>query len=185
MTTSLDGTTPDAILLRLFRCMGQLEQQRLIRAALEILSERCSFDPYYQHLQPEALQQELDGDELDARLMVAWPVDWPGREIVELDNVGDPGAWLDQVISSPISEILFGLPLDEDGIAESLADDYLREIREHGFPLPSDFGDAPTEGGWTPEEEAQVRQEFIAFFRHWRERVLQTLEKQKPSGRVT
>jgi hypothetical protein len=174
--------SPEAVVLRLFRCMEQSEQERFIRAALELLGERCSFDPHYRHYQPQAIKEKLENEDLDSRLLAARPLDWPGQEIVELDNIGDASAWLEQVIGNPISEVLFGLPLTEDGIAESLADDYLRTIREQGFPLPSDFGDEPTGGGWTPEDEAKVRAEFVAFFRHWRERVLQVLEKQNPSA---
>jgi hypothetical protein len=181
-TSTPDATTPESVLLRLFRCMEQGEQERLIRASLEILGEGCSFDPRYQRFPPDAIQQELDNENLDDRLFAAWPASWPGQQLVELDAVGDPGAWLEHVLGNPVSEILFGLPLNEDGIAAELADDYLRAIREEGFPLPSDFGDKPTNGSWTPEEESQVRAEFVAFFRHWREQVLQALESQKPSG---
>ena len=178
-----DAENPETVVLRLFRCMEQREQGRLIRAALEILGERCSFDPLYHQFQPEAIQQELDNEDLDSRMMAVWPGGWPGQEIVELDNVGDPGAWLEEVIGNPISEVLFGLPLNADSEAAMIADDYLRTIRAQDFPLPSDFGDEPTRGGWTPDDEAQVRADFAAFFRHWRERVLQSLEKQNPPAK--
>ena len=173
---------PETVLLRLFRCMAQGEQERLIRAALELLGGRCSFDPLFRRYPTETIEEELESDDLDARLFAAWPASWPGQQQVELDNLGDPGDWLGTVLGNPVSEILFGLPLIEDGIAAEVTDDYLRKIRAEGFPLPSDFGDSPTRNGWTPEDEAQVQAEFVAFFRHWRECVLQALEQQKPKG---
>jgi hypothetical protein len=180
-----DVANAESIVLRLFHCMKQTEQERLIRAALEILGERCSFDPLWHLSQPESIQQELDNDDLDSRMMSAWPASWPGQSIVELGNIGDSGDWLEQVIGNPVSEVLFGLPLNDDVIAELIADDYLREIRKQGFPLPSDFGDTPTDNNWTDDDERQVRADFAAFFRYWRERVLQALEKQNSSAKMT
>ena len=181
--TPPDAENPETVVLRLFSCMEQREQGRLIREALEILGERCSFSPHFDEFRPEAIQEEIDNEDLDARLMSAWPSAWPGQEIVELDNVGDSGMWLAEVIGNPVSEVLFGLPLNADSEAALIAEDYLRTIRDQDFPLPSDFGDEPTGGGWTQEEETEVGAEFAAFFRHWRERVLQVLEKQKPSAK--
>jgi hypothetical protein len=82
---------PETVVLRLFRCMEPTEQDQLIRAALEILGERCSFNPNYSAFSPEAIQQELEDDDLDSRKFAARPGSWPGQAIVELDNVGDPG----------------------------------------------------------------------------------------------
>jgi hypothetical protein len=46
------------------------EQERLLRAALEILGERCNFDPHFRHCKPDAIQEELNED-LDYRLFGA------------------------------------------------------------------------------------------------------------------
>src|SRR5262249_35813285 len=102
--------------------------------------------------------------------MAARPADWPEQKIVELDNLGDPGGGLEVVLGNPTFDVLFGLPFNEDVIAEALAKDYLPAIRKLGYPLPSDFGDKPTGGGGTHEEELQVRAQFAAFIRPWRER---------------
>ncbi len=175
--------TPESCLLRLFRCMKTGEKEDLLLSALQILAARCSFFPHYAHLQADALREELEDEDLNSRLRSAWPADWAGRQIVELDNVGDPGAWLEQVIGSPLSELLFGWTWDVDDQAACMAEDYLTTIREQGYPLPSDFGEDATDGEWTPEEEKQGTAEFVSFFHEWRERVLDTIEKQnQPSG---
>jgi hypothetical protein len=59
---------------------------------------------------------------------------------------------------------------------------YLIELRQNGFPLPSDFSNEPTYEGWTVEDETEVAKEFEQFFRQWRERVLQALERRKESA---
>ncbi len=100
--------TPEAVLLRLFRCMKDGEQDNFIKEALYVLGERCSFYPNFTHCRPESLKEEMEDDDLDSRLMSAWPGGWPGQEIVELDNVGDPGAWLAQALDRPTSEVIFG-----------------------------------------------------------------------------
>jgi hypothetical protein len=156
--------------------MKSSEQVRLIEVALEILGVRCSFDPHWKRKSQEALQEELQDADLDERLFSAWPADWPTQELVELDNIGDPGAWLQTEIGERIFEVLFG-SVDYEQVAEHLAQAYLDEIQEQGYPLPSDF-----EEGLEDWEEAKVRQEFVAFFRHWHARVLQVLESQRQSG---
>jgi hypothetical protein len=140
------------------------------------LGERCSFSPNYARYSAESFEQELENENLADRLMGAWPGGWPGQQIVELDNVGDPSDWLETQIDDMVG-CLFRFT-DQQPIIEDLALDYLRAIRKQGLPLPSDFGDDPSEEEWTADDEKQVRGEFAAFLEHWRERVLQTLEKQ-------
>jgi len=167
---------PETSLLRLFRCMNAEEQEALIRNALQALGERCSLNPNYARYSPEAIQEELQDENLDGRLMHAWPGGWPGQQVVELDNVGDPGDWLEQRFENVVA-CLFGFE-DDQSLIECLVFDYLREMRDKGIDLPSDFGDEPNPDGWTADDENQVRAEFAAFLRHWRERILKTLEKQ-------
>ena len=112
-----------------------------------------------------------------------WPGGWPGQGLVDLDNVGDPGYWLSEKMEAePISQTLFGWDWNDEATAAMLADDYLRMIRELGYPLPSDYdNEAESAGdGWTEEDEALVRAEFVAFIKHWRERILTTIEEQNP-----
>lgn len=175
-TAPATPTTAEAALLRLFRCMNSDEQEHLVRHSLDTLGERCSLDPHYVHLQPEAIQEELQDENLDGRLMSAWPGGWPGQQIVQLDDVGDPGLWLEEKLSGNMVQCLFGFE-DEQSLVECLAQDYLSEIRGKGLELPSDYGDDPNPEGWTADDENQVRTEFAAFLEHWRERVLVTLEK--------
>jgi hypothetical protein len=153
------------------------EKENLIMQALQALGERCSFHPNYKKLSPESIQAELE-DDIDARLEGTWPGSWPGQQVVELDNVGDAGLWLSDILPAPASEVLFGIDQNDEDLAESMTEDYLQLIRSRGFPLPSDFGDDPVGEGWTDEDEAQVRADFLAFLQHWRERVLVGLEKQ-------
>jgi hypothetical protein len=175
-----DELTPEKCLLRLFRCMKGAEQEDLILGALQTLGESCRFDPLYRYYRPEAIQEELRDPDLDGRLMQVWPGEWPGQQIVELDNLGDAGEWLARVMGEPISEVLFGSAWNDEAMASSMAEDYLQEMRKQDYPLPSDFGDDPQYDGWIEDDEAQVRADFVAFLRHWRERVLIALGKQNP-----
>ena len=84
----------------------------------------------------------------------------------------------ERVFGEPISQVLFGWTWDDEGNAAVLAEDYLRQIREQGYPLPSDFADVPCPHAWSDEDEKLVRHEFALFLRHWRERILQKLEKE-------
>lgn len=69
-----------------------------------------------------------------------WPGDWPGRQIVDLDAVGDPGCWLEEIILDPV-DLLYGNDSARDeALADDLADASITEAEEIPFPLPSDFG---------------------------------------------
>jgi hypothetical protein len=183
---------PEQVLLRLLRCMTAAEREEIIPEAIQILAKRCSLNPHYKHSSPEDIRLELesskreDGDvgyaDLDDRMMAAWPGDWPGRQIVDLDNVGDPGAWLSNNFGEPVSQMLFGWAWDDDSNAEMLAEEYLRAIIEEGHYPPSYYGDedGASDESWTEEDEKLVCADFITFFRHWRERILKTIEKQNP-----
>lgn len=180
--SSSNNVPSDTVLLRIFHCMTHGEQEELFENALQILGRRNSFDPYYARRRPEDIQFELGSENINDRLMIAWPGEWPGREIVDLDDVGDPGAWLQNLLPEDPIRCLFP-PGNEETIAEVLAEDYLYEIRRAGFELPSDFGDNPNYEGWTEEDEEQVRAEFVAFLKHWRDLILTTLKKQNPPER--
>jgi hypothetical protein len=122
-------------------------------------------------------------ESLDARLLRAAPGDWPNRKLVDLDIVGDPGAWLSEVFGEPVGEVLFGWARDDHDNACSMAADYLSEIRKQGYPVPSDFGDDPNSQGWTDEVEQSIQREFLAFVRCWRKRALQELCRETESDR--
>ncbi|HEV2208838.1 MAG TPA: hypothetical protein VG167_08685 [Verrucomicrobiae bacterium] len=90
-----------------------------------------------------------------------WPGHWPGCTFVDLDNVGDPGAWLEQQLPD-IEDVLAADPQEDQRTAEALADDYIRAADDMGFPLPCDF-----ESTLEQTREMAVA-EFIAFIREWR-----------------
>lgn len=176
MTATPGAPHPEADLARLIRCMGESEKDELLLAAVTILGKRCSLDPLHSLNSPEGTREEVEHEELDERIFRAWPGDWPGRELVELDNLGDAGAWLSAHLAD-CDDLIFG-SRDFAPIAASMAQEYLSDIRAEGYPLPSDFDGVPREGLWTPEEEVQVAQDFVYFFWHWRDRVIHALERQ-------
>jgi hypothetical protein len=92
-----------------------------------------------------------------------WPASWPGNTIVDLDNLGDPGFWIEEHIPDP-AEVLFGDPGPDEDVASELACSYIRAAAELSFPLPSDL-DATSE-----ETEQMVKDDFLGFVREWRRR---------------
>ena len=170
------STEVNAVLDRLLFCMTASEREELLFILLRLLSQRHGVKPIRPTLEGEGVGQEAIYPDIDDWMTSAWPADWPCRDLVELDNVGDPGAWLRNVFGEPISQVLFGWAWDDEANAASLADDYLREIRAQGYPLPSDFGDSHCPKGWTEEGREQITREFVSFLRHWRERILHRLE---------
>lgn len=104
-----------------------------------------------------------------------WPADWPERQVVDLDNVGDPGIWLEEQIDP--EEVLHGDPARLDQLAGQLADAYIQVAGEMSFPLPSDFE--------VSEEECRemVKGEFLGFIREWRRSAFE--QKSKVAGRTS
>lgn len=99
-----------------------------------------------------------------------WPADWPGRDQVDLGYVGDPGMWLEIHLPDP-ADFLFDESEDCQAMAEELAEAYIGELADAGFPLPTDFE-------VTEEEMRQsFTAEFLSFLREWR--------KQAESARPT
>lgn len=133
----------------------------------------------YQHVCDVAANEPLT-HELEEEINQLWPVDWPGKQFVELDNVGDPDDWLFTALGDPASVILRDLPNYEEHLAKCLAEDYFRALDEQKFDMPWDFGDDPKDPKWIAECQAGVQQEFIAFLRHWRARAQDLLDKLGP-----
>jgi hypothetical protein len=94
-----------------------------------------------------------------------WPADWPGRRFVDLDCVGDPGAWLENQIPDAI-EVVLGDSAEDEETAEMLADAYINAAEEQGFPLPSDFE------GTSEETREMTVADFLGFIREWRRRTI-------------
>lgn len=104
-------------------------------------------------------------DETSVEPVIApWPSDWPGRRFVDLDNVGDPGAWIELQISSAV-DVLFGDSDDEEMAAE-LEFAYVAAANDNYFPLPTEFE--------MSEEEMHklLVAEFLGFIQEWRKRTI-------------
>ena len=97
-----------------------------------------------------------------------WPSDWPGRQFVDLDNVGDPGAWLELQISNA-EDVLFG-DSDDDEMAAELEFAYIAAANDNYFPLPTEFE--------MSEEEMHelLVAEFLGFIQEWRKRTIAARE---------
>jgi hypothetical protein len=167
----------ESIVIRLFHCMTESEGEKLVRIALLMLARRCSLNPHYRLHSAEDRKEELANRDLDSRLAGAWPAEWKGQSLVDLDNMGDPGAWLDNSLGERISEMLFGSAWDDEAHGQGLAESYIEELANLGADLPSDFI-SPNDGEEDVDNVAIVEPEFIAFLKAWRERVLETIEKQ-------
>jgi hypothetical protein len=122
----------ETVLLRLFRCMTEGEQEGLLFEMLTKLSKRYSFDPPHKWLRPDDIKLELKDFDMDERIMFACPGGWPGQGIVDLDNLGDGHAWLDKNLADPPSEFLFSVPMNYESIADNLVEPYLSEIVGQG-----------------------------------------------------
>jgi hypothetical protein len=90
-----------------------------------------------------------------------WPMEWPECSLVDLDNVGDPGAWLDEEIPTP-EDLLSMDEAEEQALAENLSSSYVARLEDLGAPLPSDFD--------VTEDEMMslLKSEFLGFLREWR-----------------
>jgi hypothetical protein len=60
-----------------------------------------------------------------------------------------------------------------------MAEQYLIELDNYGYARLWEFSDSDKETA-DAEEEKEVKKSFVSFLRYWRERILQTLESQKP-----
>lgn len=172
--------SPSECAERIWRLLSENERFRLIEPMLMLLGEQSGFDRTTDNAtMPESHHEtEVDkSDALDEWLRSHSPQFWPGETLVNMDNLGDPGFWLDEQLGERPYTVLF--EHDSASIAKILAPAYLAAIRERGFPLPSDFGDEPSYDGWTEEEEANARSDFIAMINHWRETVISSLERQR------
>ena len=82
---------------------------------------------------------ETEMSAVDEEILGLWPGGWPGREIVDLDYVGDPGAWLRDVFGESLLQVLFGCSWDDDSNAEMLAEEYLLHNTRGGIPAAVGF----------------------------------------------
>ena len=116
-------------------------------------------------------------DKLDEELWSKMPLHWPGQDVVELDNLGDGSAWMQNNLGETPGQSL----LDEEGnLSGLLAEAYLEEVKSQGYPLPSEFDD---EGKMeTLDDLAMVQADFRRFLAAWRERAVPLVRKFASDG---
>jgi hypothetical protein len=119
--------------------------------------------------------EDAEWEEIEDRLLQDWPADWPGRSVVDLDNLGDPGAWLRDGVGESWYRVLFA-DQDDERWATELAEFYAENLVASGYPMPSEFGDHPVYGVATEDDRAWFQTEFMGFLSAWRERVLKLAE---------
>lgn len=163
----------EQVMLRLFRCLTDVNQEKVLRDAIDTLAARFSLDPHHRRNTPTEMEEEIQDEELHDRLHCAAPHEWPGRTLVDFDAVGDRGAWLD-LHSADVAEMLFAVPSRDVSLASALARDYVAELASLTHPLPSNF--MADDNAINDVELLQP--EFEAFVKQWRESIVQIIERQ-------
>lgn len=175
----------DQTMLRLFRCLDDSDQGEILHSCLLLLAgKRAGGDGNEAATDRSELgaSKTISGESAARALedlvssLLPLGINLPS---IALDNLGDPGAWL----RGKLEEVpfdLFGVPFDFDEISRILAEDYLTEMREKGFPIPSDFNDdlkTSENEMWHPQDEEDATEDFDRFLRTWRRNILELLEK--------
>ena len=164
----MQTTTPqEEALLRLFRCLEPAHQHEILAGMVRTLAE------------PEEPTDILETIEEvpDDVLLGLWPGNWNGNSYVNLYNLGDPAAWLEESLGEPAVDTLFGSAWDDEHTATGLAESYYEDIKGQ-YSLPSEFAEADEE----VDDMALFTDDFRDFLRRWRENVLDTLEERKARG---
>ena len=111
-------------------------------------------------------------DKLDDELWSNMPLHWPEQGVVDLDNLGDGRAWMQNNLGETPGQSLLD---DEGNLSGVLAEEYLEEVKSQGYLLPSDFDD---EGKMeTLDDLAMVQADFRGFLATWRERAVPLIRK--------
>lgn len=163
----------EGLFLRLFRCLPLAYKTEILSVVGKQAMRRYHVDPHHgtwisessKELQPEQIE------DFDGRSMASWPGDWPDR-LIDLDDMGDAGAFLDEAIPDGAVAILFGTSDNDESVAESLTEAFVAQAEKNSVPLPSAFGAS------TEDMFRDITDDFVRFLRVWRENVLQTIEKQ-------
>lgn len=179
-STDLSLTEDEVRMVRLYRCLNANERDNVLTDVLQTLMARYKVDPCFDGYADKGDSELSSGEvnEYDARLMSAWPGEWPERGDVHLDNLGDPSAVLEQWIPEPLYSVM-GASEQDRALAQGLALEYVNSMKEEGCPLSSDYGCAED------ETKKGIEQSFLHFIREWRERVLRTIERQAGQGSDT
>lgn len=94
------------------------------------------------------------------------PSDWPGRCLVEQDNMGDWGGWL-QDFDGPLQDVLQSPTDDVEPLARAIAEAYLAGCRDAGFALPADFDETGDREAAEAADEAAIIAEFTVYLQAW------------------
>ncbi len=174
-------------LIRLFRCMDERDKEDALVTAAKTVMKKFSVNPstMTSRNREEEIKEELSSEnveEFDERLLAAWPVDWGNQKMVDLDHFGDPGAVLWNACDEGVCNAIMGTSEYDDHLAEILAEEYIQAERD-------DYWNSVifTEWEYAIEEnedvydsfKSRLQDDFVNFIRAWRERVLDTIEKQK------
>lgn len=106
------------------------------------------------------------------------PLDWPGRDIVEQDNMGDWGSWLSQ-FDGPI-QAMFDDPTDDGtSLAEAMSEAYVEVCESAGYPLAAEFRDDVDSTTAVAEDRAAIAAEFKAYLQAWKAAWRESRRKKK------
>lgn len=96
-------------------------------------------------------------------ILEACPIgDWPQRRLVDLDDVGDPGFWIQDNLCG---EELLNDPSVDKVIADDLAQSYLRTQSELWLESYADMCESDEEYQYLV---GTVEDDFLAFIQEWR-----------------
>ena len=159
-------------LVRLYRCLGEGDQNQFLAKICEKLMETYSIDSHRRFCKSpaKALREELS-EPVEDRVFRAWPGGWPDKRLVDLDNVGDPGVFLEQNLPD-VANVILGTSRSDKAIPESLSNAYLEAGERYDMVLPTECG-ATEDAMWE-----DLASDFCGFLREWRERIVRTIEQQ-------
>lgn len=111
-------------------------------------------------------------DKLDEELWRIMPLHWPEQGLVDLDNLGDGSAWMQNNLGETLGQSLLD---DEGNLSCILAETYLEEVKDQGYTLPSESDD---EGKMeTLDDLALVQADFRRFLAEWRKRAIPLIHR--------
>jgi len=155
--------------------MNLTEQHTLLVATLRMLMLRYRVD--LRNRQGGSADDELapeNVEKLTDRLNAVQPLSWADQGLVDLGNLGDPGAYRGQWIDDPLEQVM-GTSSTDDELAYEVADAYLDEVERLGTS-PFDVGEYNYDDGDMVREALEAG--FRGLFRAWREAVIQAIEQQ-------
>ncbi len=176
--TQFELSPEESRLIRLFRCMSDVERSVCLIDAGKTLAKRLSVEKSWSSWSDEQLREEFTWD-LAERLLRAWPADWP-EMLINLDDAGDPGLFIENCMQDDemTEQVLLGTSLDDEQVAQWLLEDfvslpaaqgalecYLSVFEEHTDDTDAAFMEL-------------LKTDFMRFLEAWREEIVATIESQ-------